>query len=184
MTSKANRVVTGKVRISYANVWVPKSINGSEPKYSVSLIISKSDTETLGKIKAAIKEAEKAGIEKFGTKFTSGDKFKWPLKDGDKEFPEDAAYKDSYFVSANSADRPTILDKNKQEILDKSEFYSGCYGRAVITFFPFDKAVNKGIGCGLEHLQKVADGEPLGGRSRAEDVFDTWEDDGDDDFLG
>ncbi|MBC2723232.1 DUF2815 family protein [Desulfosporosinus sp.] len=172
------KVVTGKVRFSYANVWEPKSINGGDEKYSVSIIIPKTDMKTIADIKAAIERAKKDGTSKFGGKVPAN--LKLPLRDGDVDRPDDEAYKDSYFINANSKDRPGIVDKNVKAILDPSEFYSGCYGRASITFFAFNQNGSKGIACGLQNLQKLSDGEPLSGRSRAEDDFTTADDD---DFL-
>ena len=105
---------------------------------------------------------------------------KTPLRDGDAERPDDEAYADSYFINANSGTAPGIVDADRQPILDRSEVYSGVYGRASINFDAFNSNGNKGIACGLNNLQKIKDGEPLGGKSRAEDDFDTEEDD---DFL-
>ncbi|WPC42752.1 DUF2815 family protein [Clostridium sp. JS66] len=164
------KVITGKVRFSYANVWDPKSINGGDPKYSVSLIIPKADKATLNKVKEAIESAKKEGISKLGGSIP--DNLKMPLRDGDVDRVEEEAYKDSYFINANSNTKPGIVDKNVQTITDKSEFYSGCYGRASITFYAYNVDGNKGIACGLENLQKLEDGEPLGGHSRAEDDFE------------
>jgi len=172
------KVVTGKVRFSYANIWEPKSINGGDEKYSVSLIIPKSDTKTIADIKAAVEQAKKDGVSKFGGKVPAN--LKLPLRDGDVDRPDDEAYKDCYFINANSKDRPGIVDKNVKPILDQSELYSGCYGRASITFYAFNQNGNKGVACGLQNLQKLTDGEPLSGRSRAEDDFTTAEED---DFL-
>lgn len=169
------KVITGKIRFSYANVWEPKSINGSDPKYSVSLIIPKSDKATLKKIKEAIEEAKKEGVAKLGGKIPTN--LKTPLRDGDIDRPEDEAYTNSYFINANSNTKPGIVDKDVQPILDQSEFYSGCYGRASIVFYAYNANGNKGIACGLQNLQKIEDGEPLGGHSRAEDDFDAVEDD-------
>jgi hypothetical protein len=180
MENSKTKVITGKVRFSYLNAWEPKSINGGDEKYSVSIIISKSDKETLQEIEKAIKEAEKAGIAKFGAKFVSGAGFKRPLRDGDIDRPDDPAYKDSYFINANSKDKPQIVDKSVKPILDRNEFYSGCYGRASFTIYPFSSSGNRGLACGLGNLQKLDDGEPLSGRSRAEDDFTTEEND---DFL-
>jgi hypothetical protein len=174
------KVITGKVRFSFCNVWVAKSINGGDAKYSVSLVIPKTDKETLGRINAGIKEAEKAGIAKYGAKFTSGAGFKRPLRDGDIDRSDDENYANCYFVNANSSTKPGVVDKNRDTILDSTEVYSGCYGRASLSFYPFNTNGNRGIACGLQNLQKLSDGEPLGGRSRAEDDFDAYEDD---DFL-
>lgn len=178
------KVITGpETRWSYANVWEAKSINGGTPKFSVSLIIPKSDTRTLNKIKAAIEAAYKEGEGKLkgnGKTVPPLSSIKQPLRDGDVERPDDEAYANSYFVNANSATAPGIVDSNLDPILDRSEVYSGVYGRASINFYAFNSNGNKGIACGLNNLQKIKDGESLGGKSRAEDDFAT---DVDDDFL-
>lgn len=178
------KVITGpETRWSYANVWEPKSINGGTPKYSVSLIIPKSDTKTAEKIKAAIKAAYDEGQGKLkGNSRTvpALSVLKTPLRDGDTERPDDPVYANSYFINANSASAPGIVDADCQPIIDRSEVYSGVYGRASINFYAFNSNGNKGIACGLNNLQKIKDGEPLGGKSRAEDDFLTEEDD---DFL-
>ncbi|MDU6181220.1 MAG: DUF2815 family protein [Anaerococcus vaginalis] len=179
------KVITGpNTRWSYANVWDPKSINGGTPKYSVSLIIPKSDTKTVAKIEAAIKAAYEEGESKLkgtGKSVPALKNIKTPLRDGDLERPDDEAYKDSYFINANSATAPGIVDADREEIIDRSEVYSGVYGRASINFYAFNSNGNKGIAVGLNNLQKIADGEPLGGKSRAEDDFADVEED---DFLG
>jgi len=181
------KVITGKdTRWSYANVWEPKSIAGGAPKYSVSLIIPKSDTVTVQKIKKAIQVAYEEGASKLkgnGKSVPALKAIKNPLRDGDVERPDDEAYADSYFVNANSATAPGIVDASRQEIIDRSEVYSGVYGRASITFYAFNSNGNKGIACGLNNLQKIRDGEPLGGRSRAEDDFAGLDDDDESDFL-
>lgn len=178
------KVITGpRTRWSYANVWDPKSINGGAPKYSVSLIIPKSDTKTIAKIEAAIQAAYEEGESKLkgsGRSVPALPVLKTPLRDGDAERPDDEAYKNSYFVNANSSTAPGIVDADKNPILERSEVYSGVYGRASVNFYAFNSNGNKGIACGLNNLQKISDGEPLGGKSRAEDDFDTEDDD---DFL-
>ena len=178
------KVITGpETRWSYANVWEAKSINGGAPKFSVSLIIPKSDTKTVAKIKAAIEAAYHEGEAKLkgnGRSVPALSVIKTPLRDGDTERPDDPAYANSYFVNANSATAPGIVDADRQVILDRSEVYSGVYGRASINFYAFNSNGNRGIACGLNNLQKIKDGEPLGGKARAEDDFAT---DNDDDFL-
>ena len=178
------KVITGpRTRWSYANVWDPKSINGGDPKYSVSLIIPKSDTKTIAKIEAAIQAAYEEGESKLrGNSKTvpALSVLKTPLRDGDRERPDDEAYRNSYFINANSATKPGIVDADRNPILDRSEVYSGVYGRASVNFYAFNSSGNKGIACGLNNLQKISDGEPLGGKSRAEDDFAT---DDEDDFL-
>lgn len=178
------KVITGtNTRWSYANVWESKSINGGTPKYSVSLIIPKSDTKTIAKIQAAIEAAYKEGEAKLkgnGRSVPALSVLKTPLRDGDTERPDDEAYADAYFINANSASAPGIVDADRQPIIDRSEVYSGVYGRASINFYAFNSNGNKGIACGLNNLQKIKDGEPLGGKSRAEDDFASEDED---DFL-
>ena len=177
------KVITGvKTRWSYANVWEPKSINGGAPKYSVSLIIPKSDTKTVTAVKNAIQAAYDEGQSKLKGNSKSVpalSAIKNPLRDGDAERPDDETYKDSYFINANSATAPGIVDAARQPILERSEVYSGVYDRASINFYAFNSNGNKGIACGLNNLQKISDGEPLGGKTRAEDDFA----DEDEDFL-
>ena len=180
MSEKNNtKVVTGKVRLSYANIWEAVSINGGAPKYSVSLIIPKSDTKTIDAINAAVDAAIKQGAAKFGGKVPNKAALKLPLRDGDIE-RDDPAYKDSYFVNANSTTAPQIVDRSVQPILDRSEVYSGCYARVSVNFYAFNSNGNRGIACGLGNIQKVSDGEPLSGRTSAADDFAT---ENDDDFL-
>ena len=188
-STNPTKVITGvQTRWSYANVWNPKAMaEGAKPKYSVSLIITKSDTVTIQKIKAAIKAAYEEGQSKLkgnGKSVPPLAAIKTPLRDGDVERPDDETYQNAYFVNANSPTAPGIVDADRQPIIDTSEVYSGVYGRASITFYAFNSNGNKGIACGLNNLQKIADGEPLGGKTRAEDDFaDLDDEDDDDDFL-
>jgi len=179
--SKQNgtKVVTGVVRLSYANVWEPTSINGSNPKYSVSLIIPKTDTQTIDAINAAVDAAIKEGAAKFGGKIPNKAALKLPLRDGDIE-RDDEAYKGAYFVNANSTTAPQIVDRAVQPILDRGEVYSGCYARVSLNFYAFNSNGNRGIACSLGNIQKVKDGEALGGKSSAADDFTT---EPDEDFL-
>ncbi len=178
------KVITGvNTRWSYVNAWEPKSINGGAPKYSVSLIIPKSDTKTIEKIQVAIQAAYEEGQSKLkgnGRSVPALSALKTPLRDGDAERPDDEAYANSYFVNANSGTAPGIVDADRNPILERSEVYSGVYGRASINFYAFNSNGNKGIACGLNNLQKIRDGEPLGGKSRAEDDF---AEEDEDDFL-
>ena len=177
------KVITGvKTRWSYANVWQAKSINGGTPKFSVSLIIPKSDTKTVTAVKNAIQAAYEEGQSKLKGSSKSVPALtaiKTPLRDGDSERPDDEAYKDSYFINANSATAPGIVDAARNPIIEHSEVYSGVYGRASINFYAFNSNGNRGIACGLNNLQKISDGDPLGGKTRAEDDFA----DEDEDFL-
>ena len=186
-TNKVNnpmKVITGPdTRWSYANVWEAKSINGGTPKFSVSLIIPKSDTKTVAKIKAAIEAAYYEGEAKLkgnGKSVPPMAALKTPLRDGDTERPDDEAYANAYFINANATTAPGIVDADRNPVLTRSEVYSGVYGRASISFYAFNSNGNKGIACGLNNLQKLRDGEPLGGKASAESDFAT---DDDDEFL-
>ena len=167
-TTKA-KVVTGKVRFSYANVFSPKAAQEGGPlKYSVSIIIPKSDTETIAKINKAFEEVKAASAAIFGGAVPK--MLKGGLRDGDEE-KDDAAYANSYFINANSVNKPGVVDADLNPILDQAEFYSGCYGRASITLYPYNSNGSKGIACGLNNIQKTEDGEKLGGGSNAADDF-------------
>jgi hypothetical protein len=182
-TNKVNnpmKVITGPdTRWSYANIWEAKSINGGTPKFSVSLIIPKSDTKTVAKVKAAIEAAYIEGEAKLkgnGKSVPAFAAIKTPLRDGDIERPDDPAYVNAYFINANATSAPGIVDADRNPILTRSEVYSGVYGRASISFYAFNSNGNKGIACGLNNLQKMRDGEPLGGKNSAESDFTTDED--------
>ena len=186
MTKAVNplKVVTGPdTRWSYVNAWEPKSINGGTPKYSVSLIIPKSDTKTIEMIKAAIEGAYHEGEGKLkGNARTVPPlaTIKTPLRDGDVERPGDPVYASMYFINANNSSAPGIVDAARQPIIERSEIYSGVYGRASVNFYAFNTNGNKGIACSLNNLQKIRDGEHLGGKSNAEDDFAT---DSDEEFF-
>jgi len=178
------KVITGPdTRWSYVNAWEAKSIQGGTPKFSVSLIVPKSDTRTVATIKAAIEAAYHEGetrLKGSGKTVPPLSTIKTPLRDGDTERPDDPAYANAYFINANSATTPGVVDADRNVIITRSEVYSGVYGRASISFYAFNSNGNKGIACGLNNLQKIRDGEPLGGRASAESDFTTDEDE---DFL-
>ena len=155
-------VTTNKVRFSYVHVFAPHAnAEGQEPKYSVSIIIDKRDTATLNRIRAAIEEAKMNGKEKWGGKVPTN--LKMPLHDGDLEREGDPAYKNSYYCSCTSKRKPGVVDKDLNPIIDPDEVYSGCYGRAALNLYPFNAAGTKGVAVGLNHIQKLEDGERLGG---------------------
>lgn len=175
MANSKTKVVTGIVRLSYANVWEPKSTNGGPEKFSVSLIIPKSDTKTLDAINTAVDAAIDDGIGKFGGKKPNKAAIKLPLRDGDIE-RDDEAYAGSFFLNANSTTAPQIVDQKVQPILDRGEVYSGCYARVSINFYAFNSNGNRGVACGLGNIQKVKDGEPLGGKRNATEDFGVIDD--------
>ena len=174
------KVITGtNTRLSYFHGWEPVSINGGAEKYSTAVLIPKSDKKTIDAIEKAIDAAIEEGIAKFGGKKPNKAAIKLPLRDGDVE-RDDEAYKGHYFINANSKTAPQIVDKSVKPILDRSEVYSGCYGRVSLNFYAFNSNGNKGVACGLGNIQKIRDGEPLGGKTSAVDDFTTLVDD---DFL-
>lgn len=177
------KVVTGICTFSYLNCWDAKAIEGGKPKFSVSLIIPKSDTKTVEKIRTAVQAAYEEGQSKLkgnGKSVPALSTLKTPLRDGDLERPDDEAYKGCWFINANSATAPGVVDANRQPIMERSEMYSGVKGRASVNLYAYNVNGNRGIACGLNNLQKISDGTPLGGKSRAEDDFGTDEDE---DFL-
>jgi len=177
--NKTKVVTSINTRLSYFHGWEPVSINGGDPKYSVSVLIPKTDKETVDAINNAIDAAIEEGITKFGGKKPNRAAIKLPLRDGDIERDDDA-YKGHYFINANSKTAPQIVDKAVKPILDRDEVYSGCYGRVSLSFYAFNSNGNKGVACGLGNIQKIKDGDSLGGRPTAVDDFTTLEDN---DFL-
>ena len=181
------KIVTGVCRLSYANIWQAKSINGGAPKFSTSVLIPKSDTKTVAKVKAAIQAAYEEGESKLKGNSKSVPtlaSLKTPLRDGDIERPDDAAYAGHWFLNANSNTAPGVVDASREPIYDTSEIYSGVYARVSLVFYAFNSNGNRGIACGLQNIQKVRDGESLGGKAKAEDDFDDdFKPDDNEDFL-
>ena len=178
MNNQNNTKVIVPCRFSYLHCWEPDSVNGGDPKYSVSAIIPKSDTKTVNAIKAAIEQAKKDSVSKWGGKVPAN--LKLPLRDGDIDRPDDEVYAGCYFFNANSRQAPQVVDSKVQPILDQSEVYSGCYGKISVTFYGYNSNGNRGIAAGLGNIQKLKDGESLGGRTSAADDFQTEDDE---DFL-
>ena len=180
----ATKVITGKVRFSYVNIFRSRAFReGQDAKYSICLLIPKDDKKNVAKIKAAIEEAIQEGISsKWGGKRPKN--LRLPLRDGDEERADEAPeYEGMSFMNANSTTKPGIVDKDLNEILDPDEVYSGCWGKASVNFFAYDSNGNKGIGCGLNNIQKIRDGERLGAaRASAGEDFSKEDDDDDEDF--
>lgn len=171
-----NRIVVTGVRFSYVHVFEPTSVQEDGPKrYNISIIIPKTNTKAVEKIRKAIEATFNDSVGFFSGKLPKV--WKNPLRDGDTE-KEDEAYSGAYFLSANSRFKPGVVDANCEPIIDPEEFYSGCYGNVSINFYPFNVNGNKGIACGLCNLQKTKDGERLSGSgTSAEDDFRKIEDD-------
>lgn len=164
-TVPATRVVTNECRLSYAFLAEPQESDSGKPKYSVTALIPKSDTDTLARIKAAQKAAALKGKDtKFGGKIPSN--LKLTLRDGDADIDTDEhpEYAGHMFIAVRSLDQPGLFDSKGNPILDAREVYSGCYGRVSMDFYPYDNN-GKGVTAGLRGVQKTRDGEPLGGGS-------------------
>lgn len=173
-TTNSTKVVTGLVRFSYVSVFEAKAMNeGETPKYSLCLLIPKSDTVTLDKINKAIAAAKEAGKSDLADK--NGRipaNLKTPLRDGDEERPDSSDFAGCYFLNTSSLRKPGVVDIALNPILDRDEFYSGCYGRASLNFYAYNyNNMSKGIAAGLNNLQKCKDGEPLAGGSSADEDF-------------
>ena len=183
----AHKVVIGPVRLSYCHLWEPKKFENSPEKYTVSLIIPKSEEKTIKKIQEAIALVKQDAVEKHGKGFVTSKGFRFPLKDGDEEMPEDSAYADSYYLNVSSNDQPKMIDGRKKEITDKKEIYSGCYANVSLNAYFYKRDSSKGITFAINGLQKVADGEPLDGRTlnveEDFDYLDNIDDIDEDDFL-
>lgn len=169
-------------RISFANIWQPKAINGGDEKYSVSCVIPKSDRKTLALIQKAVEAAKEDGrTRKWSGKIPPN--LKLPLRDGDIDRPDDETYQDSMFVNATSKDAPGIVDRRVQPVTDPMMVYSGCYCNVSVNFYPFNANGNRGVAAGLSNIQFVKDGERLSGRASAESEFDALETE-EEDVLG
>src|SRR5699024_3693009 len=132
------KVITGVVRLSYANVWEPKSINGGKEKYSVRVIIPKSDMKNLEAIEKEVDAAIEEEREKISVNIPNNQTLKLLLRDGDIDRLDDEADADSFFVNANSITPPQIVDADINPILERSEVYSGVYARVSINFYAFN----------------------------------------------
>lgn len=167
------KVVTGKVRFSFVNVFESKAMNeGDQPKYSLCILIPKTDTATIEKINKAIECAKQAGKAKLADK--NGKipaNIKSPLRDGDVEREDDPAFEGHYFINAKSSYKPGIVDRDLNDILDRDEVYSGCYGRVSLNFYAYNISASKGIAAGLNNIQKLEDGERLAGAASAASDF-------------
>lgn len=178
----STKVITGKVRLSYCRVFTPEVQEDGRTKYSTAILVPKSDTKTIDAIAKAIEAAKRQGAtEKWGGKVPA--KLHEPLRDGDEERPTDAAYKGCYFLNCVCYTKPGIINKDRSPIINSEELYSGCYALVSVNMYPFDKAGNRGISCGLNNIMKVSDGETLGGRAEAVDDFASVDFDEDDDLF-
>jgi hypothetical protein len=182
------QITTGKVRFSFCNLFTPKAMEeGATPKYSVTLLIPKTDKATLQKIKAASDEAKRVFSEKGGKKLPAN--LKTTIHDGDGERENGESFgeecKGCHVITVSTLRAPVIVNADKTPLTEPSELYSGCYGRAVINAYVYDYKGTRGLTFGLNGVMKLYDGEPLGGGVVTdEDWDDDFEDDEDESLLG
>lgn len=175
------KLTTGLVRFSYANVFTPRDNDRGEKEYSVAILVPKKDKDGLKYVNAAIKEAvaeaRSSGKLPKNVKLIKVGKHDYPidsdnfLRDGDLEKPGDEAYMGMMFFNAKSSKQPNVVDKSLKAIIDPADFYSGCWGRVSVKFYFYDNQGGKGIGCGLNNIQKLKDDTALAGGSTPEDDF-------------
>ena len=161
----------GEVRFSFAKVFTPvKNEETGKEKYSCSIVISKDNTEALTLVNNAIAAAAKIGAEKYWSGKVPPT-LKKPLRDGDNDRPDDEAYENSMFLNASNPHKPgvQVLEDGIRFDANEEDFYSGCYGAAVLSFYPYDKKGNRGVAVSLGNLIKLRDGERLSGGGESAD---------------
>ncbi|QGZ15869.1 nucleic acid-binding protein [Elizabethkingia phage TCUEAP1] len=176
----AKVVTKGLVRFSYPNLFEPKAqaATPDKPQYSVTLLIPKTDTETLNAIKLAMAESIK---DKWGDKKPAS--IKNPLRDGDLEKPDSEGYAGHYFINCKSPAnrRPQVVGKGNIPIIDPDELHAGDYGLAAFTTFAYgdpSKGIPNGVSAGIDSIKLIKKGEKLGGSTAnaADDFGSAFED--------
>lgn len=163
---------TPRFRVSYPNVFKARKndLNGKDEFSVVAVFPKGADLSSLKKA------AEQAIVDKLGA-----DKSKWPkglrspFRD-QAEREKDGKLPDGYeagaiFINLKATQRPGVVDQNVQDIIEERNFYAGCWAIANVRAYYYDQKGNKGVSFGLQNIQKVADGEPLGGSVRPTDAF-------------
>lgn len=172
------RLITPEFRVSYPSIFEKSAYEDGTPEYSLTALFPKNVD-----LKPLKKAALAAAIEKFGEEFKSWpekkkSRFRWPWRDGDKEKSDSPEYEGMYFVKFSAKkNKPGLVDKKTKPILDEEDFYAGCYARAEIVAYAYEKAGNLGVSFDLWNVQKLRDGEPFSGRRDPSEVFDALEDD-------
>lgn len=169
-------ILNENTRWSFLHIWEPVSINGERPKYSITLVIKK-DSPDMDVIRNAIKSVYKNSaavlMDESGTVPPLAT-LRLPIRDGDKDRPDDPSYANCYYINAYSVYAPGIVDQDLNEIKDRNQIYSGCFGRASISFYAFNTGETAGIACSLNNLQKIKDGERYDKSSATTSAFDDF----------
>jgi len=186
-------LITPRARLSFPHLFTAKVNEISDdktPKFSCTLLFDEAAQNT-PEFKAMVAAIKPAALDKFGAEKLKTLKLRHPIRDGSEKEGQ-AGYEGCKFISVSSKQRPQLVYAYKdpatgklKQIEDEMDLYAGCYVKASLTIYAYDKAGNRGVNFGLRNIQKLADGEPLGGRSRADDDFDAVEgaaDDTDDMF--
>lgn len=171
-------VTINDVRFSYCNLFQPKAPFNNpqgDPKYSVTVLVPKTNTAAKAVIDNAIAQAIDAGVS---SKW-NGVRPPQPaicVHDGDGPRPSDGSSfgeecKGCWVFTASTKQPPFVVDEYVQNIIDPTKVYSGMWGNVNVTFFAYNNAGKKGIGCGLNGVQKIRDGEALGGQITAQEAF-------------
>jgi hypothetical protein len=172
--NRPTKVVTGKVRFSYVNIFYPRaSIFSKDSRYSLSLIIDKEDKETLGRIYCAMEAAKEEGNNLWGGSIPEN--LILPLKNGSLHKEPRKEYENKFYINTSSKLKPGVVDNKLTPITDASVVYSGCYGRVSLNFYPYEQGDIKGIGCALLNVQMLEQGETLGAHSKPEEDFEAIE---------
>lgn len=189
-TNNSRIVLKGKEGFiaTFVHLLEPDEFGGSK-KYSLRLIVPKSNKKAVKAIKDAIADAMKRGSEdKFKGK--SLKKAKNPLKDGDDEETDKYPFlADSYFIDMKSNTKPTVIDKSRKPLTTDDEVYSGMMVLVAGFAMPYFTDGSWGVTFVLDAVVKVGDGERIGGSQfDLNDAFgdvldeDEWEDDIEDDI--
>jgi hypothetical protein len=170
MNNNKQKVVTGKVRLCYVNLFTRYAMNETQvPKYGVCVLIPMNDKGTIEKINKAIDSVKGQAVALWGGVVPKN--IKTPLRNGNVERPDQPEFADHFFINARSIRQPGVFDINRNEILDSTEVYSGCYARVSLDFYAYNKAGNKGIAVGINSVMKLDDGELIGSPRRSADDF-------------
>ena len=166
------KVLTGECRLSYCNLTTPRAAQqGGEPKYSVTLLIPKTDVATKADIDAAIQAAANEALSKVWNG-ARPPQLRVPIYDGDGVRPSGVPFGDEckghWVMTASTKNKPQVVGMDNINCeLAPSDIYSGMYARVTIRFFGYSNSGNKGIGCGLGNVMKTRDGEALAGSASA-----------------
>ncbi|MCM1024431.1 MAG: DUF2815 family protein [Prevotella sp.] len=166
---------TGRARLSFTHLFEPYANNpGQEAKYSVTVLVPKSDVAAKQRLDAAEAAAKRQGLAKCWNG-AMPPMIASAVHDGDGVRPNGEPFGEEcrgcWVFTASSKQPPQVVDVNLNPIINQSDVYSGCYARVCVNFFPYNSNGKRGVGIGLQAVQKIEDGEPLGGRVSAAEAF-------------